>query len=142
MPLGLVTDEPRLKACFWTIEPLWPTIGFLLQDDYRCGPSRDTIEFTPQTCTALDMVVQNEANCFCTIAICFCIPGVCCDVVVDIYEEDASDWIVEVPLVFSLDDPSFSLQSTLLLSYSPSLSLSPSYNLITRLSYLSSTQNI
>ena len=44
----------------------------------------------------------------------------------------------EVPLVFSLDDPSFSLRSTLQLCSSPSLSLSPSENLITRLSSFSS----
>ena len=80
----------------------------------------------------------NAANWFYTIAICFRIPGVCCDVVVAIYEEAASDWLTEVPLVFSLDDPSFSLRSTLLLSSSPSLSLSPSKNLITRLSSFSS----
>ena len=44
----------------------------------------------------------------------------------------------EVPLVFSLDDPSSSLRSTLQLCSSPSLSLSPSKNLITRLSSFSS----
>ena len=130
--------EPGLKACFWPIELLWPIVGFLLQGDCRGGPSPNPIKVTPRTCNALDMVVQNVANCFCTIAICFRIPRVCCDVVIAIYEEASSDWIAEVPLVFSLDDPYFSLRSTLLLSSSPSLSLSPSENLITRLSSFSS----